>query len=726
MGGQTKIRKTRKVTVNTYLLEIGLEEMPSQMIIPAIEQLKSMAEKTCNKHLLNFNDIKSYSSPRRLAIEILGLPDKENDRNVELKGPPISVAKDEHNNWTKAAEGFAKKYNFSIKNLETKKIEGKEYLFIQKTELGQPVTELIQENAIQWINQLNFPKNMRWGSYMTRCIRPIRWVVSMWNTKVVPIKLEMLVAGNQTRGHRFLSTGYSKIKHASDYENHLKNLNVIVDFKKRRKYIISQVQKLEKKHNCYIKLNEILLSEVTNLVEWPTVLIGDFEKEFLKLPDEVLTTSMEVHQRYFPVFKTKNKNSLEENNLLPNFVTVRNGDSKSLDTVRRGNAKVLRARLSDARFFYQEDKKIILDEFNKKSENVVFFQSRGSQLQRVQRIMRLSKFISEKLNLSLVQKNHVQRIAELSKFDLGTKMVNEFPELQGVMGQDYARLKNEDDVVCKGIREHYYPRNAKDSLPRDPETVPVAIGDKLDMITTAFSLEMIPSGAADPYALRRNAQGLINLILGLRLSLDLRELTEKAICILEEQQSLNFDKPKLQEELLEFLMQRQRWFFQEQGIRYDLIDAIIKITENNQTSKSINGYAILPFEQMELAEYISTHLETEMFKRSVEAIVRAENICKKYPDKIAKKLDESHLEIYHEKKFFNAIKPILNTDQDLRLTPEDYLNQLKKIEPIVTSFFEDVMVMDKNPIKCGNRLWLCNELASWSSRYLNLKAIVFS
>ena len=700
--------------------------MPAQMILPAVEQLKSLAEKTCEKHRLNFSDLNTYSSPRRLAIELSGLPDKENDRKVELKGPPLSVAKDDHNNWTKAAEGFARKNNVSLKNLETKTIEGKDYLFVQQRELGQPVPELLQESAQQWISQLNFPKNMRWGSYRTRYIRPIRWVVSLWNSKVVPIKLEMLVAGNQTRGHRFLSTGYSKIKHASDYEQHLHDLKVIADFEKRRQSIVSQVRKLEKKHDCHVELDETLLNEVTNLVEWPTVLIGNFEKEFLELPDEVLITSMEIHQRYFPVFNSKKKKSFGEKKLLPNFVTVRNGDSKSLDTVRRGNAKVLRARLSDARFFYQEDQKSMLDEFMKKAEKVVFFQSRGSQHQRVQRITQLSTFISDKLNLSSTQQKHVQRIAELSKFDLETRMVYEFPELQGVMGQNYAHLKNEQDVVCNGIREHYYPRNSKDSLPRNSETVPVAIGDKLDLITTAFSLGMMPSGAADPYALRRNAQGITQLILELRLSLDLRELTEAAICILDEQQSLDLDRTKLQQELLEFLLQRQRWFFQEQGIRYDLIDAVLQITADGRPSKNNNGNAILPVEQLELAEYLSAHLETELFKRSVEAIVRAENISSKYPDKIAEKLDESHLEVTQEKNLLKALQPILNADQDSRLTPADYLKQLHQIEPIVKSFFEDVMVMDENPVKCGNRLWLCHQLASWSARHLNLQAIVFS
>ncbi len=700
--------------------------MPAQMILPAVEQLKSLVQKTCEQHQLSLSDIQTFSTPRRLAILLSGLPDKEEDRKIELKGPPLSIARDTENNWTKAAEGFATKNKISLDNLETKSFDGKEYLFAQHSELGKHVPELFQGYAAEWISKLSFPKNMRWGSYRTRFIRPVRWVVSLWNTTVVPIKLEMLAAGNETRGHRFLSSAESTINHAADYEMQLKKLKVIADFEKRRQSIVSQVNKLEEQNDCKVELDDKLLTEVTNLVEWPTVLIGDFEKEFLELPSEVLITSMEVHQRYFPVFRKSNQQSAGEKKLFPNFVTVRNGDSKSLETVRRGNEKVLRARLSDARFFYQEDQKSPLDEFSKKAEKVVFFQSRGSQHQRIQRLSELSLFIADRLKISKSQQKQVQRIAELCKFDLETRMVSEFPELQGVMGQNYAGLENEEDVVCRGIREHYFPRHAKDLLPGDQVTVPVAIADKLDLLTTAFSLGMIPSGAADPYALRRNAQGIIQLILGLRLSLDTRDLTSAAIRILDDQQSLNLDQPKLQQELLEFLQQRQRWFMQEQGFRYDLIDAVLQSRSDSRQSQETQRSTSLPVEQLNFAEYLSEHLETDLFKRSVEAIVRADNISSKNPEIIAEKLVESELEITEEKNFFAALQPILNADQNSRSTPENYLKQLHVIEPVVTSFFEDVMVMDENPVKRGNRLWLCHQLASWSSRHLNLQAIVFA
>ena len=700
--------------------------MPAQMILPAVEQLKSLVQKTCEQHQLSLSDIQTFSTPRRLAILLSGLPDKEEDRKIELKGPPLSIARDTENNWTKAAEGFATKNKISLDNLETKSFDGKEYLFAQHSELGKHVPELFQGYAAEWISKLSFPKNMRWGSYRTRFIRPVRWVVSLWNTTVVPIKLEMLAAGNETRGHRFLSSAESTINHAADYEMQLKKLKVIADFEKRRQSIVSQVNKLEEQNDCKVELDDKLLTEVTNLVEWPTVLMGDFEEEFLELPSEVLITSMEVHQRYFPVFRKSNQQSAGEKKLFPNFVTVRNGDSKSLETVRRGNEKVLRARLSDARFFYQEDQKSPLDEFSKKAEKVVFFQSRGSQRQRIQRLSELSLFIADRLKISKSQQKQVQRIAELCKFDLETRMVSEFPELQGVMGQNYAGLENEEDVVCRGIREHYFPRHAKDLLPGDQVTVPVAIADKLDLLTTAFSLGMIPSGAADPYALRRNAQGIIQLILGLRLSLDTRDLTSAAIRILDDQQSLNLDQPKLQQELLEFLQQRQRWFMQEQGFRYDLIDAVLQSRSDSRQSQETQRSTSLPVEQLNFAEYLSEHLETDLFKRSVEAIVRADNISSKNPEIIAEKLVESELEITEEKNFFAALQPILNADQNSRSTPENYLKQLHVIEPVVTSFFEDVMVMDENPVKRGNRLWLCHQLASWSSRHLNLQAIVFA
>ena len=367
------------------------------MILPAVEQLKSLVFKTCENNRLSFDELNTFSTPRRLAVQIKGLPDKQEDRSVDLKGPPAAIAKDKDNKWTKAALGFASKNGFDPADLQIRQYEGKDYLFVQRMELGQPVPELLQEQLEQWISQLNFPKNMRWASYQMRFIRPIRWIVSLWNNTVVPLKLEMTEAGNETRGHRFLSSGKSLLKDAADYQQQLEKLNVMPDYEMRRESITSQISKLELEFGFVVELDEKLLTEVTNLVEWPTVLLGDFEEEFLDLPNEVLVTSMAVHQRYFPVFRKNENQDSTSKTLLPHFVTVRNGNSKGLDTVRRGNAKVLRARLSDARFFYFEDQKKALDEFLQKAKNVVFFQKRGSQGQRVQRIAEFSVIIAGRL-----------------------------------------------------------------------------------------------------------------------------------------------------------------------------------------------------------------------------------------------------------------------------------------------------------------------------------------
>ena len=700
--------------------------MPAQMILPAVEQLKSLVKKSCEMHQLDFKEIRTFSTPRRLAIQILGLPEKQQDRSIELKGPPAAIAKDKENNWSKAALGFAAKNGIDVADLEIREYEGKDYLFVQRLELGKPVPELLQSQIELWISQLNFPKNMRWGSYKMRFIRPIRWIVSLWNNAVVPLKLEMVEAGNQTRGHRFLSSGNILLKDAADYRMQLEKQNVMPDFETRRESIVSQIKKLEQEYSFKVELDEKLLTEVTNLVEWPTVLLGNFEKEFLDLPSEVLVTSMAVHQRYFPVFQKNEKPESVLKTLLPHFVTVRNGDSNGLETVRRGNAKVLRARLSDARFFYLDDQKKTLDEFCKKAEKVIFFQQRGFQNQRVKRITDLSIFIANKLELSSEQKKNVCRIAELSKFDLETQLVHEFPELQGTMGGNYAQLANENAVVCRGIREHYYPRNAKDSLPEDAESVPVALADKLDLLTTAFSLDMIPSGAADPYALRRAGQGVIQLILGLGLALSLKDLIFEAVSLLDKQQQLSLECRKLQNNLLDFLLLRQRWFLQEKGIRYDLIDAVLKTPVKVPAEKVENLLPALPVDQLHFAEFLGEHLETEIFKRSVEAIVRAANISSKYPKKIAEKLDESVLILTEEKNFLSALQPILKSEQNSLWTPENYLEQLRTIEPVVTRFFEDVMVMDEDPQKCGNRLWLCQKLAQWSGRHLDLRTLVFA
>ena len=685
---------------NTYLLEIGLEEVPAQMILPATAQLEQAARSFLQQHGLPEADLQTFSTPRRLAIAVIGLPDCQPDRTLEVKGPPAAIAKTPEGDWSKAAEGFARKNNATPDQLQIRDVDGKDYVFVVREEPGRPVPELLEEAVAQWIHQLSFPKNMRWGHYRMRLIRPIRWLLSLWNSDVIPLTLEMVQAGNTTRGHRFLGAREVPVSHAQDYEAVLEQQFVMANFAKRQETIAQQIQTLEAQHGFRVRQEADLLEEVTNLVEWPTALVGNFETEFLEVPEDVLVTSMATHQRYFPVYDAANEK------LLAHFVTVRNGDDRALDTVRHGNEKVLRARLSDARFFYLEDRKRDFAYFAAKADQAVFFQKRGSQKQRVERIRALSGWLSEQLEAAPQQAAHTQRLAELCKFDLFTQMVYEFPELQGYMGEDYARLQGEDPVVCQGIREHYFPRNAEDALPQEAATVPVALADRLDQLAIAFSLGMIPTGSADPYALRRAAQGVVQLLLGLKLNLPLAPMLATSVQTLEAQQQLGLDEAKLLQELLTFLGQRVRWYFQEQGTRHDVTTSVLAAPAT-------------PLEAFHLAQGLAPHLDSADFKKAMEAIGRCQNIAAKNPLPEGTSLQPELFEAA-EQAFHQAVQRLAPA----RLTPEAFVAQLFELEAPITQFFDAVLVMDPEEAKRNNRLQLCALVSEWVQVYLDPRELV--
>lgn len=688
--------------MNTYLLEIGLEELPAQVILPAVQQLADKVKATCEQNQLTYDSLKTYSSPRRLTVLITGLPEKQNDQILELKGPPIHIAKDADGNWSKAAEGFAKKNQIAVADLFVQEFKGKEFMFARKEMIGKPTRLVFEENAKEWITSISFPKNMRWGQYRMRYARPIRWLISLWNDQVLPIEMEMVSASSQLHGHRFMHSQPEDLTHAEHYLESMEALHVIADYEKRRAIIVEQVHALEKQHDFQVVLDEDLLQEVANLVEWPTALMGAFEKEFLDLPAEVLVTSMAKHQRYFPVYD-------KTGNILPHFITVRNGDDRSAEQVVQGNEKVIRARLSDARFFFLEDQKHLYSFYHDRAAKVVFFKDRGSVAQRAQRIHTLSLLLAEPLKLSGEQLSTVSRIAELCKFDLQTQLVNEFPALQGVMGECYAKLKGETELVSRGIREHYHPRFAQDTISADIEVLLVALADKLDMLATAFSLNIIPSGSADPYALRRTAQGIVQILLDAKLPFAIDSLNQHALEVLDKQQNLDLPIIELIEKLKQFFELRQRFFMQEAGIRYDLIDALLQ------------GDHLVPIQQVQFAELLKEHLETPPFKRAVEAIVRASNIARKQADSVPEALIEDVLVENEEKTLWELVQSLKTETLDLT----NYCQNLFELEPAITAFFDKVMVMDENIDKRKNRLWLCHTIAHWSANYLDLSKIVF-
>ncbi|MGA0342349.1 MAG: glycine--tRNA ligase subunit beta, partial [bacterium] len=364
--------------MNSFLLEIGLEEVPASMIQPSIEQLRELVAKTLQQQNLS-GQIEIFGTPRRFGLLVRNLPASQANRIEEIKGPPVEMAKDEKGHWKQAALGFAKKNGIDPEKLEVRDFSGKEYLYAIKHLEGKTTKEILETSIVEWIQALRFPKNMRWGSYRQRFVRPIRWLTCLWNSEVVSVELEMVRSGNRSFGHRFLSKESFTIDQADEYENKLRDQWVIASTSKRRERIEEQIQELERKYKWRVEIDPALLMEVTNLVEWPTALVGSFEEAFLELPNEVLVTSMAVHQRYFPVYEK------DGSNLLPYFITIRNGNEHGLDTVRLGNERVIRARLSDARFFYQEDQKVALVDFEKKAANAIFFPEGGSQQDRTQR-----------------------------------------------------------------------------------------------------------------------------------------------------------------------------------------------------------------------------------------------------------------------------------------------------------------------------------------------------
>ena len=486
------------------LLEIGLEEVPARFILDAADQLSSKVKELLESHHIEFGAIHSFSTPRRLAVLVEDVNEKQNDLHEEVKGPAKKIAMDENGNWTKAAVGFTKGQGKTVDDIYFKDIKGVEYVFVKKHIEGRPTKEVLK-NLNQVITGISFPINMRWKDYDLRYIRPIRWLVALFGAEVIDLEITGVKSGNVTYGHRFLG-GKITIDKPEDYREKLKSDFVIADYEERRSKITEQIKQLEKEHQWSVPVDPALLEEVTNLVEYPTVLYGSFDEKYLQLPKDVLITTMKEHQRYFPVEDQKG-------NILNYFITVRNGNAHALDIVRRGNEKVIRARLQDAVFFYEEDQKLSIDENLDRLYKVVYHDEIGSYEEKINRIQSLTRYVLSQLPFSEEVKSDALRAAQICKFDLVTQMVNEFPELQGIMGEEYARIAGEKDTVAKAINEHYMPKHAEGELPESDAGAVVSIADKLDTIASFFAINMIPSGSQDPYGLRRQATGIVKILL---------------------------------------------------------------------------------------------------------------------------------------------------------------------------------------------------------------------
>lgn len=592
-----------------FLLEIGLEEIPAKFAPGVLTQLKELAEKHLKELRLDYEILQVYTTPRRFSLTISGLAEKQEDIVAEVKGPAVKAAYDQEGNFTKATQGFARSQGVNPEELFVQEFNGVPYVYARKSELGHPTAELLPKFCQDLITGLHFPKPMRWADLDFRFARPIRWLVALYGNEVVPFTFIGIESGNTSRGHRTLG-GTLTIENPADYVQNMRDAYVIVDPEERKEMILKEIRELAAGVGGQVEADEDLLEEVIHIVEYPTGLLGNVAQEYMELPEPVITTPMKEHQRYFPVRDKEGK-------LLPYFITVRNGDSYALEKVQAGNEKVLKARLEDASFYYREDQKTPLADLVEKLEKVTYHEKLGSVLNRVERMQSLAEYIGDLLGISPEDKTHVNRTAYLAKADLVTLMVYDFPELQGIMGADYARLSGEKLEVCTGILEHYQPRFAGDELPKSLTGRIVSIADKLDAIVGAFGIGIQPTGSQDPYALRRQAQGIVGIILEAGWDISLDELFKASYTNFTKQGFNLLPLEEIQGPLHDFFQQRLRFVLQEQGHSYDTLDAVLA-----------HGWESI-LKVAKKAQVLAEKREQEEFLPYSQAYIRCLNLSKK-------------------------------------------------------------------------------------------------
>lgn len=696
------------------LFEIGTEEIPAKFMPGILKQLKELAAAKMQELRIPFEDITVYGTPRRMAFIAGGVAETQSDVVVEAKGPSVKIAY-VSGAPSKAAQGFARGQGVDVKDLVVRD----NYVYAVKHLAGQPVVELLPGLLMDILTSLSFPKTMRWADYEFRFVRPIRWMVALFGDQIIPVEICGVKSGKFSMGHRFmqqslkaaaesqglLSAALSKVGNkvysalagvkgaveipsAGDYKKVMYDNFVMVDQDERRALILQQIKDLAAQNGGEAEINEDLLEEVNYLVEWPTALCGKFEEKFLSLPKECIITPMREHQRYFPVLN-------EDGNLLNKFITVRNGGSEHLDIVTHGNERVLRARLSDAEFFFNEDRATKLEDRLEKLKTVSFQEGLGNMYDKSERLVKMAEMLRFAINTP-VDEEELRRCALLCKTDLVTGMVIEFTELQGVMGREYALLDGEKPEVATGIFEHYLPRFAGDALPATTIGRIVGIGDKLDNICATFSRGLAPTGSQDPYALRRQALGVINILLDANYHISLAKIIAGTLYLLDIKPE---ETGKLVPQIMEFFKQRLRNLLMDQGIRYDVIDAVFADKRND--------------DMVDLAvrcKALAAYVEAGNAEPLVQVSVRVSNLCKKIEKEVA--ISGALFKDESENKLHEVVAAVSK-----EIIPEivlyDYAAVLKAgekvIEPVNT-FFDNVMVMDEDENVKNNRLAMLEEV----------------
>ncbi|WP_312680784.1 glycine--tRNA ligase subunit beta [Lactococcus taiwanensis] len=670
--------------MTNYLLEIGLEEIPAHLVTPSINQLAERMGTFLKENRLEFDKIIKFSTPRRLAILVEGLAEASEAIDEEVKGPSAKIAKDAQGNWSKAIQGFSRGQGATPDDLILKG----DYYYAKKHIDGVKAEEILSKVGDEVIAKMTFSTYMKWGNNDFLFVRPIQWIVSLLEDKVVAFDLLDVTANRFSRGHRFLANVEVELKNANDYASKMPENFVLVDAEQRKAEISAQILALASENKWQVTLHKDLLEEVNNIVEYPTAFVGSFDPKYLSVPAEVLVTSMRDNQRYFEVYN-------QEGQLAPNFISVRNGNAENIENVVLGNEKVLVARLEDAEFFWKEDQKLKIEDLVAKLAKVTFHAKIGSITEHMARTKEIAAKLADIAGLTDEEKRDVARSAEIYKFDLLTGMVGEFDELQGVMGEKYALLAGENANVSAAIREHYMPTSAEGELPETKVGSVLAAADKIDSVLSFFNVGLIPSGSNDPYALRRAVQGLIRIIEKMNWHFDLSLFIDQ----FEGENHL---------EILDFVKARIQKLLLEKLDRHDIVEAAI-----NSSSFDITN-------MMESAFVIDGHKDHRPFKPSMENITRSINIVKK--NKSTSSVNAASFESQAEQNLYDVVVSL--QDEWMQLSAENKFRTLvHDLCPAIENFFENVMVMAEDEAVRENRLALLSEVVTLTSSMADFSLI---
>ncbi len=685
--------------MSNYLLEIGVEEIPSDYVKNTKNQLKEKFEKLITENKLTCDEIVVESTPRRFAIFLENINADTEEKTISVKGPSVKIAYDEGGEPKKPLLGFLKGQGAEISDVVIREFKGEDYIYVEKKEKAKSVAEVLEENVYDLVKSISFPRSMRWRGKSIRWARPIRWFVSLLDDEILAFDAEDISVSNITKGHRSLGSNHIVVERIENYEKLLRENYVILRYKDRKDLILRGLNRLSSEVGGEYMKDADLLDEVINIVEYPTVLIGDIDKKYLELPKEVITTPMKDHQRYFPV-EDENKN------LLPYFLLVRNGNDTHSENVVEGNKKVLVARLEDAKFFYDIDMKKPLDAYVDDLENLAFFEGLGDMKLKTKRLERLAENYRLALDIGDDMAHPIGRAAYLSKADLVTKMVVEFTELQGTMGRIYAEKSGEEERISTAIEEAYMPRSAGDKLPKTITGIVLSIADKMDTIVGLYAIEKYVTGSQDPFGLRRACLGIINIFLENSIDVDLRKLIGDALLIYTEENELSFDYDLAMEKTLDFFRDRLRNKLIDDGHKYDTVNAVLKDGELNilKLTKKV--------------EALDKFLEEN--EDQISYFTRIVNLS---DANMGEEVNKDLLEGDLEKDFFAEVNALGEYKES---SETDYLKELENIKmtsEVGNNYLDNTMINVEDEDLKANRIAMLNILARRIKEIFDVKEL---